>query len=164
MRHDLRNDARSNALPAANLLPALQFDVHALSLHGVYSDELSAHRAKRSWIRSLDQNFLLDRGSDYEMLMSSDLDQGRFCVKCNFTSACGRYAFWRLVNNQAPEVQYLLETAHVPTCDLDMGLVSAPDLQPMMTIPEKTTSITASLRQLFRRLLALEDISTKNGR
>ena len=28
-----------------------------------------------------------------------------FVLNCYFTSACGRYAFWRLINNQAPEAE-----------------------------------------------------------
>jgi hypothetical protein len=40
-------------------------------------------------------------------------------VRCDFQTACGRYAFWRLTHHQAPEVQFLLETAHLPYVGID---------------------------------------------
>ena len=90
------------------------FDSNRLQLLGNYADQLSAYRAKRIWKQTLETCFLLDRDQDFVLLMRSDLDSGSYILSCEFVSACARYAFWRLTNHQAPEAQYLIETAHIP--------------------------------------------------
>lgn len=96
-------------------LPEIIFDVEAVTIEAHYSDELSAHRAKRIWIETLESHFLLDEESDY-LIGIQDIteDDQCFALLCHFSSACARYAFWRLTNEQAPEAQYVLETAHIP--------------------------------------------------
>jgi hypothetical protein len=50
-------------------------------------------------------------------------------LTCEFSTACGRYAFWRLTNSQSPESQYLIETAHIPSgLGEQDATVAAPDL------------------------------------
>jgi hypothetical protein len=111
----------------------IRFDPERVILQGVYRDQLSAYRARRIWAEALASNFLLDPGHDYEISVQSDLKQGRFLLNCSFTSACGRYAFWRLTNEQAPEAQYLIETAHIPNSEFCAdSFFSAPDLKPMV--------------------------------
>ncbi len=83
----------------------LIFDADAVTLLGKYSDELSAHRAKKKWIEVFNTYFLLDSERDYEMQVHSSLSDMSFVIHCSFTSACGRYAFWRLINHQAPEAE-----------------------------------------------------------
>lgn len=95
----------------------VSFDPHAVVLRGVYQDELSAHRARKVWRSTLSVNFLLDEGEDITLIVHSDLERGEFQLTCNFLSACARYSFWRLTNDQAPEAQYLIETAHIPFCE-----------------------------------------------
>ena len=108
------------------------FDPNGLALHGLYSDELSAHRARKGWVETLESSFFLETGEDFELKVHGDLGRGRFVLSCEFLSASARYAFWRLTHQQAPEAQYLIETAHVPTSDIGSGLGSAPDLTPLV--------------------------------
>jgi hypothetical protein len=98
--------------PAIGL--GLWYDAEKLILEGIYLDEVSAYRARRSWIKTFEMNFLLEEIHDFKVKVIFDSDEGRYHVQCTFTSACGRYAFWRLTHHQAPEVQFTLETAHLP--------------------------------------------------
>ena len=83
----------------------LIFDAEGVNLFGKYNDEMSAWRAKKEWISVLHDFFLLEPERDYEISVVSKLTSLTFCLKCNFSSACGRYAFWRLINHQAPEAE-----------------------------------------------------------
>jgi hypothetical protein len=98
--------------PAIGL--GLWYDAEKLILEGIYLDEVSAYRARRSWIKTFEMNFLLEEIHDFKVKVVFDSEEGRYHVQCTFTSACGRYAFWRLTHHQAPEVQFTLETAHLP--------------------------------------------------
>lgn len=91
----------------------LWFDSDRLMLEGVYLDEVSAYRARRRWIEALEANFLLEERVDFVMKVRRTQNAGHYSVRCGFLTACGRYAFWRLTHHQAPEVQFLLETAHL---------------------------------------------------
>lgn len=95
---------------------AVFFDGEKVSLIGTYADQLSAYRAKRSWVETLETFFLLEEGRDLKFMVDSDLESQSHILRCNFLSACARYAFWRLTNEQAIEAQYILETAHIPHC------------------------------------------------
>lgn len=88
----------------------LIYDAEAVTLFGKYQDELSAYRARREWQTVLGSHFLLERERDYDLLVFSSLEDNQFVLSCNFVSACGRYAFWRLVNRQAPEAEQKLNT------------------------------------------------------
>jgi len=83
----------------------LIFDADGVNLFGKYQDEMSAWRGKKEWIEVLHDYFLLEPQRDYEINVISNLNNLTFCLKCNFTSACGRYAFWRLINHQAAEAE-----------------------------------------------------------
>ena len=84
---------------------SLIYDTDAISLIGRFSDELSAYRSRRKWVEILSNYFLLEPERDFESkIISSETSDG-FLLHCNFTSACGRYAFWRLINHQAPEAE-----------------------------------------------------------
>lgn|GEM_PF-2543977 len=96
----------------------LWYDAERLILEGAYLDEITAYRARRRWIGTLETNFLLEGNHDFSLRVESDNSSRRFIVRCTFLSACGRYAFWRLTHHQAPEVQFLLETAHLPCASL----------------------------------------------
>lgn len=98
--------------PAIGL--GLWYDAEKLILEGIYLDEVSAYRARRSWIKTFEMNFLLEEIHDFKVKVVLDSEEARYHVQCTFTSACGRYAFWRLTHHQAPEVQFTLETAHLP--------------------------------------------------
>ena len=91
----------------------LTYNADQVAIEGVYSDELSQHRAKRAWCTILETDFLLIPGTDFQFQIQNSVEKKEFQIACSFKSACGRYAFWRLINEQAPEVQFLLETAHM---------------------------------------------------
>lgn len=91
----------------------VRFDLDQAILRGRYQDELSAHRAKRGWGQILKDTFLLEPAEDYTFNVKKD--EQSYVLACEFTSACGRYAFWRLMNHQAPDIQYMIEIAHFPT-------------------------------------------------
>ena len=110
----------------------VSFDAEEAILVGVYPDQLSIYRAKRGWIKVLEAVFLLEEERDYEMSCKSDLESDSFSLSCQFLSACGRYAFWRITNDQAPEAQYEIETAHIPS--------GAAFLQHLNTTPDLSAS------------------------
>ena len=83
----------------------LIYDADGVTLLGKFSDELSAHRAKKQWAEVLGSYFLLETERDYDMWVTSNIADNYFVVSCCFVSACGRYAFWRLINHQAPEAE-----------------------------------------------------------
>lgn len=86
----------------------LIYDADSVTLIGKFSDELSAHRAKKRWTEVLRSHFLLDSERDFELVVSSSHESSLYAVVCTFVSACGRYAFWRLINRQAPEAEQKL--------------------------------------------------------
>ena len=45
----------------------VKFDPEAVSLFGIYKDELSLFRAKKSWTEILESNFLLEPNYDYNL-------------------------------------------------------------------------------------------------
>jgi hypothetical protein len=92
----------------------LWYDPERLIVEGVYQDEVTAYRARRRWIEALEKNFLLEESLDFSLKVRCSRGGRNFRVRCDFLTACGRYAFWRLTHHQAPEVQFLLETAHLP--------------------------------------------------
>lgn len=85
---------------------------HAL-LVGVYKDELSAYRARKEWLATLHEGFLLEPGEDLKLAIHPTPASDWFILSCEFVSATARYAFWRITRGQAPEEQYRIESAHV---------------------------------------------------
>lgn len=106
----------------------LWYDSDRLMLEGIYLDEVTAYRARKGWIEAFEVNFLLEDRVDFRVRVGRQEGGSRFCVLCEFLTACGRYAFWRLTHHQAPEVQFVLETAHLPAFSLPEApaLTSAP--------------------------------------
>jgi hypothetical protein len=94
--------------------PELLFDSTEVTLEGLYYDEISAHRARRNWLKAFELGFMLTNKQDISLRVEWLETANRFRLRCCFNSACARYAFWRLTNNQVPEVQELIETAHIP--------------------------------------------------
>ena len=137
------------------------FDPETMCLEGVYCDQLSAYRARRAWARILETTFLLEGGHDFHLAVLGGGVEDRFVLKCEFRTACARYAFWRLTNNQAPEAQYVIETAHIPHCDSRADeLSAAPDLSPKEDMPlvlsklENTIHHAASVREWLAKTLS----------
>ena len=73
------------------------------TLYATYPSEIAGHYARRRWAQTLYREFLLDEDQDFILTLvqtGSDVWQ----LSCKMLSACGRYAYWRIDNNQAPEV------------------------------------------------------------
>ena len=146
------------------------FDPHEVSLRGVYNDELSLYRAKKNWATILETNFLLEHEYDYSISRKVESDEGIYTLRCHFLTACGRYAFWRLTNDQAPEAQYLIETAHIPNAESRIDdFKGAPDMRPIYDYLDDSiadskdnlstkysglTKVSAVIGQLMRRILS----------
>lgn len=137
------------------LSEGVTFDPQETSLQGSYVDELSAYRARKGWAEALEAHFLLDAEQDFQTEVKSDLDRNVFTLNCYFHSACARYAFWRLTNNQAPEAQYLIETAHIPQCEAHLDdFIRAPDMM------SKLEANSALLGRLNSSTSAMEECSS----
>lgn len=93
--------------------PGLIFDADTVTLIGKFTDEFSAHRGKKQWMEVLAHYFLLERKRDYETEVGQIEGTEFFFLRCTFESACGRYAFWRLVNHQAQEAEQKLYSANM---------------------------------------------------
>lgn len=107
---------------------AISFNSERLCLEGLYCDELSAYRARRSWKSTLVSLFLLEEEEDFAFVVQRN-EEDLYSLECQFLTACARYAFWRLTNHQAPEAQYMIETAHLPVTERSFpDLSGAPDL------------------------------------
>jgi hypothetical protein len=133
----------------------VSFNSDLVSLNGLYTDEVSLFRAKKVWRTVFEGAFLLDSGSDFVLEHKSSIDKGYFALTCSFKSACGRYAFWRLINNQSPEAQYMIETAHIPSCESRRDdFLSAPD---MVDVASKNNEQSASLIQWLVNVLGRRD-------
>ncbi|MBN8549296.1 MAG: hypothetical protein J0M12_08285 [Deltaproteobacteria bacterium] len=108
----------------------VSFDPEHITLEGAYTDQLSAYRARKVWLETFETNFLLEPEHDFSLKVCSSFEDNKFALKCQFLTACARYAFWRLTNNQAPEAQYIIETAHIPNAELRHDdFLQAPDLK-----------------------------------
>lgn len=119
----------------------LWYDAERLMLEGVYLDEVTAYRARKGWIEAFETNFLLEERVDFRVRVLRQERAPRFSVVCEFMTACGRYAFWRLTHHQAPEVQFILETAHLPAFQFSDG----PSLpEPQVVQPRKEHGTAAA--------------------
>ncbi len=86
----------------------LIYDAEGITLIGKFGDQISAYRAKKEWQKILNTHFILDLEKDYEIKAYCSLENNLFFINCSFVSACGRYAFWRLINRQAPDAEQKL--------------------------------------------------------
>jgi hypothetical protein len=141
--------------------PSLIFDTEGVTLIARFSNELAAHRARKNWTSVLSRYFLLERGRDYEVSVISSPETGYNVLNCYFTSACGRYAFWRLINDQAPEAELKLCEA-TKSIKVDKSAMSQL-FQPKPNTPtpwilnaqaqeRKTASVKSILPRLLRSL------------
>lgn len=132
------------------------FDGDNIRLEGQYIDQLSAYRARKIWKDVLATYFLLETELDVAFKIHGDMERGTYSLRCDFQTACARYAFWRLTNGQTPEAQYLIETAHIPECESRRyDFLTATDLKPMERVqPSILNSVSGTeLRQSLNRLL-----------
>jgi hypothetical protein len=145
----------------------VSFDPEHITLEGMYADQLSAYRAKKVWLETFETNFLLETEHDFALQVRSDMQENRYTLKCQFLTACARYAFWRLTNNQAPEAQYIIETAHIPNGESRSDdFIQVPDLKSVheaaivagvnrasREVDEATQSISQMLKNLVKNLV-----------
>lgn len=163
MQERLRdNSTMSNLLDIQHNDNGVCFDPENTVLKGYYCDEISAYRARKLWVEALEYNFLLEYGQDFHISIEGDAEIELFVLNCEFLTACARYAFWRITNHQAPEVQYVIETAHIPLCESrHEDILRAPDLRPIKEEPAvinslaKTELTNKQTESIFRKILAL---------
>lgn|GEM_PF-4180061 len=142
----IRSDNREEISHSSQAID-LTYDSENTTLEGWYADELSAHRAKKIWREILSSYFLLENTVDFVVSTQGYPSEGIYGILCEFKSACGRYAFWRITNNQAPEAQYLIESAHLG----DIGdYSSAPDLRKLDPLSFDVTSKQLSFQQSWK--------------
>ena len=123
---------QTNQLP---LFTGVCFNPEKCEVYGNYSDEISAYRAKKNWNDALTINFQLNSSTDYSMEIT-DTNHGTYLLTCTFHSSTSRYAFWKITNHQSPEVQYIIETAHIPLCDSRYDeIIRAPDMCSIYELP-----------------------------
>lgn len=153
---DLRDNCAEPLYPNS----PVRFDTERLLIRATYSDQLSAYRARRLWTEAFESQFLLDTGHDFRLEICSNLTEHSFALTCEFLTACGRYAFWRLTHNQAPDIQYLVETAHIPSSAIHLPVPisqlgeGGEHLPTIMTSWPPMVSQTFSLRAIFNRFLS----------
>lgn len=90
----------------------VSYNKNAYEIVGEYSNELLLFRAKKFWKAALLDTFLLEYATDFKLKVKRNSKNSIYHLICTFHSACGRYAFWRINNDQNPEVRYIIETAH----------------------------------------------------
>ncbi len=118
----MKSENSELAADLSKFKPGLIFDADGVCLFGKHQDEMSAWRSKRRWVEVLHDYFLLELERDYDIEVISDLHTMTFAVSCTFSSACGRYAFWRLINHQAPEAEKKLGgLSHQPAASQIIG-------------------------------------------
>ncbi len=140
---------------------ALVFDADTITLTGKFVDELSAYRARKEWHTALSSHFLLEKGRDFDSKVTVSTDGEVYTLKCSFSSACGRYAFWRLVNHQAPEVEEKLQSSDLvnkKTARFLLGSIWNNQAQPLESRLQaveddvrETTSVITSLIRYFKQ-------------
>lgn len=105
------------------------------SIIGSYSDQISAYRAKKCWQEALRLHFNLENSFDFKTAVDNAAED-KYILTCQFISATARYCFWKITNNQSPEVQYVIETAHIPMCEARYEeILKAPDLKSVYDLP-----------------------------
>lgn len=139
--------------PAIEIEGGLTYNADKLCIEGQYSDELSQHRARKTWCTILETDFLLIPNSDFQFSLHKDPELNKFQIACSFKSACGRYAFWRLINEQVPEVQFLLETAHLSHRFKDYrSMIDDIELTPKPSGKVVAKAIRKALRSAIKQL------------
>lgn len=143
----------------------LIFDAEGVNLTGQFTDQLSVYRARKMWVQTLNNYFLLEQERDYEMEIAEGAEAGTWKLNCVFLSACGRYAFWRLINHQAPEAELRLSGASyiekrgeqeiAPLWNLAVdqktaSVAGGSDYLPQRRRRKTTDKIIQGLLQLFR--------------
>ncbi len=142
------------------LFGSISFNPDAYTIVGKYFDEISLFRAKKFWAQAFEDVFLLEKQHDFKFSAQKSSDSNEFTLSCQFLSACGRYAFWRINNNQNPEVKYLIEVSHMPSTfqNYDEIINSMPkfnittDSDILNNVEEKTNNISEILKKIVSKI------------
>ena len=105
----------------------LSYDTESVRLIASFGDEVTAYRARRHWMTVFAEHFMLEQEKDYQLKVNSVSSEERTAwqVTCSFHSACGRYAFWRLINKQAPEAETRIGVRSSKRQDQNKKLIAA---------------------------------------
>lgn len=93
----------TNNSRAVEQSPRLTFSQNEMSLSMQFVDEISAYRARRKWIELLKVQLLVDHEEDFQISIKKESDS-IWNMHCEFTSSCGRYAFWRIMNKKDSKI------------------------------------------------------------
>ena len=132
---------------------------------GEYSNEIYLFRAKKFWKMALQDTFLLETGTDFQFQIKKNAKMNVYTLTCTFKSACGRYAFWRVNNNQNPEAKYIIESAHLTqTADnydaiLNKGpnFIVSHDSDILCDIEDKANNISEVLKNIVKKICKIKD-------
>ena len=132
---------------------------------GEYSNEIYLFRAKKLWKMALQDTFLLENATDFKFQVRKNSKMNVYMLTCTFMSACGRYAFWRINNNQNPEVKYIIESAHLPqTADnydelLNKGpnFIVSHNSDILCDIEDKANNISEVLKNIVKKICMIKD-------
>lgn len=126
-------------IPTSSLI----YDTDSIALIGQYKDELSAYRARRKWTETLSNYFLLENEKDFSLKIVPSQTSSYFLLECLFSSACGRYAFWRLINYQAPEAEDELNLAK--DCPWVMTEGASQPIERKISLKQKISNLFTSI-------------------
>ena len=143
----------------------VSYDKDTYKVIGEYSNELYLFRAKKLWKTVLQDTFLLEEVTDFKFQVRKNSKLNVFTLSCTFKSACGRYAFWRINNNQNPEVTYILEAAHLTqtTDNYDQLLNRTPNFivshnsEILCDIEDKANNISEILKKIVKKICKIKD-------
>jgi hypothetical protein len=160
----MRNEYNSSSerdFSGYSVSDGITFDPDTIVIQALYGDELSAYRAKKLWSDTLNNFFMLSAEDDFTCSIMHLPEQERYYLVCTFLTSNGRYAFWRITNYQAPEAQYIFETAHIPLCESRQSdILRAPDLRSIYDDPllpknfEDNPELRNTIGSAFKKILA----------
>jgi hypothetical protein len=143
-RQDLLDSAKISISEAESLIT------------GTYTHELTLYRARKLWEQVLESYFLLDKHTDFLIKTRANHETGEYSLWCFFTSACGRYACWRIAHDHAPEALAMIEVAHIPqSASKEFDRISAPNasIKPISRI-EKSLGESLGIMDTIKKVLA----------
>lgn len=93
-----------NLIRPADKKVGIIFDCNSMCLIGEFTDELSAHRAKKRWKQIYNEHFEIYCPSDFDIWVED------VRVFIRHESASARYAYWCMVNKGAERTLFNLTT------------------------------------------------------
>lgn len=143
---------------------SISYAQETFEIVGEYKDEVSLYRAKKFWKMAFADIFLLENNHDFKFKIKKDRTSSKFTLTCEFITACGRYAFWRINNNQNPEVKCVIETSHLPNIFQDYEeMINKPN--PLLglneeifsNIEKKANNVSNILKKIIKKISKNKD-------